>query len=70
MTLKDTLAGAAKDLPQVAGSGLVLWGLSLDKWIVIATALWATFRLFDAGLSLYWKWKDRREQERKEQERK
>lgn len=65
MSLKQTLVEAAKDapIPAVPLTFHVL-GLPLDSWVVVLTALWAAWRVFDGALTTYWKWKDRREAER------
>lgn len=52
----------AKDVP-IAGTGAVLvMGIPLSHVILVATAIWAVARVFEIGLNIYWKWKDRREQ--------
>ncbi len=57
---KQTLVESIKDSPLVASGTLILFGVSLDKWVLVLTAAWAAWRLVTAVIEFYWKWLDRR----------
>lgn len=57
---KQTLIDAVKDSPIPGVASLVLLGVPLEHWVLILTALWALWRVGDAVLTTYWKFKDRK----------
>lgn len=68
MTIKQTLVDVAKDSPIPVITGVVLFGYSLDQWVLVFTLLWAVVRAFQVSLETYWKWKDRRDLPARERE--
>jgi len=59
MSIKQSFIEASKDSPIVAVTGAALWGITLDKWVLILGLVYAVGRLALLGLEAYWKWKDR-----------
>lgn len=57
--MKDAITTGAYDTPWVGAAAFALWGVSLEKWVVILAALYGVVRLTIAAFELFWKLKDR-----------
>lgn len=60
----------SKDLPQVGVVAISLFGVSLQTWVLVLTAIWALFRAgiaFYDLLARYETWRTRKRKEHNEQ---
>lgn len=65
MSMKQTLIETVKDTPQISAVGLILFGVSLEHWVLIFTAAYGVWRLATSVVEFYWKYRDRKERHRR-----
>lgn len=53
----EAAAGAAKSLPPIAASGLILLGRPLNEWVLILTFVWLCLQIGGWGYDRYKRWK-------------
>lgn len=69
MSMKQALIETVKDSPQISAVGLILFGVSLEHWVLIFTAAYGVFRLATSMVEFYWKIRDRNERHRRAEAR-
>lgn len=60
--LGQAVLDVIKDAPIAAGAGVYLLGIPVNHIFLTLTMIWAAARAIEVCLTIYWKWKDRREQ--------